>query len=197
MFDEDKNKKDRQRREKAAGGGFKIPPMHLAGVDASSSAASWRWCMVKQHIRDAGGHVVAVRNFYRNFDSNLIVARDDRLLAQSDYRSDPDRHQRHLLEDRQGRRTARIRARRKRCRSVAPNVHADAKNAGQIAGVGQIECRCPERDVVRTWSEQHRAVFDLMGVAVLVFLHPADQDGGQGRVELWQKQGADARQGSQ
>ena len=42
----------------------------------------------------------------------------------------------------------------------------------------------------------HRAVCDS-GSAVLVFLHPADQGRGQRRVELRQKQGADARQGPQ
>ncbi len=71
-----------------------------------------------------------------------------------------------------------------------------AGQRGPIVASDKIERNQPNTMLGRLWS--YRAVFfDRHRVVVLVFLHPPDQDGGQGRVEFWQEQGADAGQGPQ
>ena len=64
-----------------------------------------------------------------------------------------------------------------------------------VAARGQTGSERDQPDVVEHDLDR-RAVFADWGF-VLVFLHPPDQDGRQGRLELRQKQGADAREGTE
>ena len=75
------------------------------------------------------------------------------------------------------------------------NAYLTQAKQDQLFASDKIDASQPNTMLMSVVWE-HRAV-SADWHSVLVLLHPPDQNGRQGRVELWQKQGPDAGEGPQ